>query len=97
MARRKTIDIVTLVDDVNYMLMTSRCDPAIRRGMTVVLERMLHETNNYDGFRYLRSDEVPEGFKPGIDPSMPHDNPDARYPDESRRQYGCKTKPSKTQ
>ena len=97
MARRKTLNVSTLVEEVNTMLRESTCSKDARLGMCAVLERMLHETGNYDGFRYLMRDEIPEGHKPGIDLSISYEDPDNRYPDDSRRQYGWKTRPSKTQ
>lgn len=90
MARRKTIAINTLVDDVNRMLRDSTCTADVRLGMCAVLENMLHETENYDGYQYLTADEVPRGHLPGIDRSKTFE--EKRFPDESRRKYSCKTK-----
>tara|TARA_Y100001937_G_scaffold10992_1_gene13348 strand:+ start:151 stop:345 length:195 start_codon:yes stop_codon:yes gene_type:complete len=36
--------------------------------MIAVLENILHETGNYEGFGYLFYDEVPRGELPGIHP-----------------------------
>tara|TARA_R100001086_G_scaffold234282_2_gene156445 strand:- start:1264 stop:1485 length:222 start_codon:yes stop_codon:yes gene_type:complete len=53
MRRRKTISIETLTEKVNHMLKESTCSPEMRDGMIAVLTTALHETNNYNGFRYL--------------------------------------------
>jgi len=53
MRRRKTISIETLTKKVNNMLKESTCGPEMRDGMIAVLTTALHETNNYNGFRYL--------------------------------------------
>jgi hypothetical protein len=83
---RKTVPVKVMVREVNRMLRNSKCTADIRMGMCAVLDTLLHETNNYRGFQYLREDEVPKGHKPGINLNLDHGDPD-RYPDESRRVY----------
>lgn len=89
---RKTIRIGDLVDTVNLMLENSTCDPEVRRGMCSVVETVLHKTDNYDGFRYLNHLEVPEGCAPGklVSGRDEDGNPIFDFPDDTRRQYGCK-------
>ena len=66
MAKRKTVPVVDLVEQANLMLKVSTCEPAVRQGIINFIEHFLHETGNYQGFRYLMEDEVPEGEKPGV-------------------------------
>ena len=53
MRPRKTIRIQELTDLVNNMLEKSTCSKDARQGMIAVIESALHETNSYNGFRYL--------------------------------------------
>lgn len=82
---RKTVNVDILVDKANAMLSDSKMSPDFRKGVMVMVEAILSESNNYDGFRYLREHEVPDGEKAGIifDPV----NFNHEYPDETRRQY----------
>ena len=54
MRPRKTIRIQELTDLVNNMLEKSTCSKDTRQGMIAVIESALHETNSYNGFRYLK-------------------------------------------
>ena len=63
---RKTVNVSTLLDMVNDMIATSTCSADGRAGMAAVLNRVLHETGNYRGFRYLSIQEVPCNNAPGI-------------------------------
>ena len=63
---RKTVKITTLIKEVNGMLAGSTCTKETREGMIAVLERILLDTDNYKGFRYLSESEVPAFEKPGI-------------------------------
>lgn len=87
---RKTVSVESVVDEINRMLRESTCSPEARFGMCQAVQTVLSMAGRYSGFRYLTADEVPAGHKPGINWDAPHDNQDARYPDESRRQYGVK-------
>ena len=62
----KTIKVDYIKDQVNKMLAGSTCSPDGRQGMIQVLEALLHESGNYNGFRYMLPDEVPAGHLPGI-------------------------------
>lgn len=65
MAKRKTIEVKTLVENANLLL--SRPDAAdldgdphinkqFRLGVIAMVERVLHDTGNYRGFAYLSSE-----------------------------------------
>jgi hypothetical protein len=71
MAKRKTVNVDEMCDYVNNFLKNHEGDDIksveIRRGAILVLEKILETTNNYNGFRYLRSHEIADKFaKPGI-------------------------------
>lgn len=83
MAKRKTVNIIDLRIKVNDMIRLSTCSKDVRRGMIAVLETMLLDTGNYNGFRYLEADEVPEGSQPGI---VRTDDGNI-FPDDSRVEY----------
>lgn len=86
MRPKKTFNVENLRKKVNERNMRSTCDSKIREGWNDILEAVLHETGNYNGFNYLRADRVPTGEKPGIifDESPSHDHV---FPDETRRVY----------
>ena len=91
---RKTINVDQVVDFVNDILKRHTLDDNesifYRHGMIVVLEEILHRTNNYKGYRYLQKDEVPSHCAPGVRHESGHILP---YPerfestDPTRRQY----------
>ena len=66
MAKRKTVEVSALKDQINFMLANSRCPVEGRKSMMVILENVLMETGNYRGFSYLSKNEVPEGYQYGI-------------------------------
>ena len=82
---RKTIDIKRLIEIVNSRNEKSTCSAEIRAGWNDLIEQVLMETNNYEGFQYLRYNEVPVGALAGIEPG--HDNGRPIIPDSSRRRY----------
>lgn len=89
---RKTFKVADVVKTVNGMLQGSTCTPEVREGMIAVLGQILHQTDNYDGFRYLtKSDGVPMGCKVGIEWLDNGNSRTPNYPDDTRRQYGCKS------
>ena len=56
---RKTFEVKELIKTVNYMLLNSSDESSdVRRGAMNVLETVLHETGNYNGFRYLDSSDM---------------------------------------
>lgn len=88
--KRKTIEIKKLKEWVNDKLANSvdskYVNPQWRFGLCSLLERVLMDTGNYQGYWGLRQNEVPVGQKPGIifdeSPARNH-----VYPDDSRRRY----------
>ena len=66
MAKRKTVEVSSIKDQINFMLANSRCPVEGRKSMMVILENVLMDTKNYNGFRYLGEKEVPAGEMPGI-------------------------------
>lgn len=97
--KRKTFDIINLIDEINRRNMGSTCAPEVRTGWNIMLEHILHETGNYRGYRYLELSEVPAGHLPGIiwgKDEKRTDYPKSieslqrntnTFPDESRRAY----------
>jgi len=84
-AKRKTFSVEALKRKVNHRNKESTCVAATRDGWNSVLEDVLLETGNYNGFRYLKQEEVPPGRLPGI---VWHEDPKKRlFPDEGRREY----------
>ena len=90
----KTIKVEKVRTQINSMIAGSTCSPDGRQGMIQVLESILHESGNYNGFRYLLSDEVPAGELPGMnnvdDDGLTHDElSKARFKDTdpTRVQY----------
>lgn len=67
---RKTIQIERVREIANQMLANSNDDfgacPQYREAIQRLTEALLHETENYNGFRYLEEREVPEGQTFGI-------------------------------
>jgi hypothetical protein len=68
---RKTIDVQEMKEYANDLLarrgntMTKE-DVNIRLGVTLMIERILMDSGNYKGYRYLCSDDLEEGVSPGI-------------------------------
>jgi len=85
MKAKKTFKVAELVTIVNVRNKLSTCEPEVRRGWNALLEIVLHETGNYEGFGFLNSTLVPPGHKPGIttDPETGAHT----FPDETRRYY----------
>jgi len=63
---RKTIEVEKLVQYANEQLKYGMTGAAHRGGVTVMIEEVLFRTGNYGGFRFLRSDEVPNNQLPGV-------------------------------
>lgn len=63
---RKTIKVEAFKNTINAMLKSSECSEDIRKGLMASLETVLHETGNYNGFKYLLEAEVPKDQLPGI-------------------------------
>ena len=63
---KKTISVEKLKDTINSCLANSTCEPEVRHGMIFVLEHVLFETGNYEGYKYLSQDQVREDMLPGV-------------------------------
>jgi len=63
---RKTFEVEALKEHVNNMLKTNYWSKEQRIGMYLVLENVLHNTGNYNGFRYISNLEVGDGMLPGV-------------------------------
>ena len=66
MPKRKTFPVNKLIENVNERNRLSICSAEVRNGWNSVLTDILMATDNYEGFRYLQSNEVPHGELPGI-------------------------------
>ena len=58
--KRKTFDIAELLYTVNTRNQTSTCDPAVRQGWNSLLESVLHSSDLYDGYDYIRQEQLRE-------------------------------------
>jgi hypothetical protein len=76
---RKTVKIESIINTVNVYLKDSTCTAEERKGMKIVLEGLLFETDNYRGYRFLEAHEVPMGHLPGI--RKQHEDVHARFAD----------------
>lgn len=86
MGRRKTIEIKTILDNVNRMNAESTVSPAMREGWSSLLESILMDANVYRGFGYLEAHHVPAGQLPGVIRRTVEEGGNV-FPDESRRVY----------
>jgi hypothetical protein len=83
MASRKTIEVERVKKQVNSMLLHTPDEmKAERRGMAMVLEHILHESENYRGFAYLGEHDMKQsldGKSIGILPYVEGGNPSDRF------------------
>jgi hypothetical protein len=84
---KKTTEVATLKETVNRMLSQGVMGVDYRMGAIAVLESALFETLNYNGFRYLREEEVPVLQKPGQRRSDNGIGASFEDTDDSRRCY----------
>lgn len=85
MSKRKTVNVVEMIEWTNRRNRESTCSAEIRKGWNTALEEILHLTGNYAGFGYLTVDQVPPGQLPGvIRGATPKE---VTFPDESRVFY----------
>lgn len=83
---KKTIKVSDLVNKVNNILQhTTPLDFEYANGLRTLLEFTLHQTENYNGFRYLEQREVPENELPGI--RFTDGEPDFSNTDANRVKY----------
>lgn len=66
MGKRKTVSVEQVVKYANEQLKYGMTGPVHRGGVMIMVEQILHDTGNYAGFRYLKSDEVPNNQAPGV-------------------------------
>lgn len=55
---RKTIEVGKVLKLANHMLAKSEVSAEQRKGVCSMLETILFETGNYQGFRYLDTSEI---------------------------------------
>ena len=92
---RKTFDGEKLKVEINRKNRESTCEAKVREGWNSMLEDILFQTGNYNGFGFLTPDKVPSGHKPGIKEdrgpfplAIGNKNEDAfKDTDETRRVY----------
>lgn len=90
---KKTVKIAEIVDYANGYLCAAGPSREARHAIINMVEHALHAASAYDGYRYLVSGEVPEGFEPGmrLKPSQkPTWSPEFEFPDDSRRHYNLR-------
>ena len=56
--KRKTVEVGTLLHRVNYFLASENSTAEEREVMCTFIEGVLHDTGNYEGYRYLDTDEI---------------------------------------
>lgn len=84
---RKTVDVSYVLARVNAMLAapdSDYCNESTRKGAATILECVLHETGNYNGFNYL--DWMNGGFDRWVADGEPKDT-DPYLGDKTRRVY----------
>lgn len=54
MSKRKTVDVAYLVERCNKMLRLDTVSDDFRKGVSSVLESVLHHTGNYKGYNYIK-------------------------------------------
>lgn len=56
---RKTIEVSTMVEWANKQLARTDeyADVGFKSGIATTIERMLHNTNNYQGFMFINNDD----------------------------------------
>jgi hypothetical protein len=53
MSKRKTIEVSTLKAKINHMLTLDTLTQEYKSALCMLLENVLHDTGNYNGFNYL--------------------------------------------
>ena len=68
--RRKTVEVERIREIANnFLAYESKFhsdNEDFRKGVSVMIEAVLHESGNYNGFGYLARHHLPEGSKVGI-------------------------------
>lgn len=55
---RKTVEVGALLYRLNYFLASDKSTAEEREVMCTFVEGILHDTGNYEGYRYLDTDEI---------------------------------------
>ena len=55
---RKTVEVGALLYRLNYFLASDKSTAEEREVMCTFVEGVLHDTGNYEGYRYLDTDEI---------------------------------------
>lgn len=86
---KKTVTVNKLKEMANNILADSYCEPESRDCLIVFVDKILMDTGNYKGFRYLTKNEVPVGQFPGINTPIEDLTYEERfkYTDPTRRSY----------
>ena len=63
---RKTISVAQLVNETNLRNKVSSCAPEIRQGWNHMLESILHDSGNYQGFGFYTQSDLAKDITPGI-------------------------------
>ena len=87
---KKTVKVTEVLAAANHMLANHKdCNiggieygQSFRLGVVSLMQNILHRTGNYQGFKYLTSEDMPINAPPGIIFGTPNE-----YPDDSRRLY----------
>jgi hypothetical protein len=63
MGQRKTIDVLEILEYGNYQLSRTDDDATkdFKIGITVMIETILHRTDNYNGFMFINNDDSDVG------------------------------------
>ena len=85
---RKTFEVKTLVMYVNSQLASKHTDENTRNALSMMLENVLHQTDNYHGFQYLESRELEDASQlPGIRYELLHKDKQFENVDRTRVRY----------
>lgn len=59
MSKRKTIEVSTMVEWANTQLARTDeyADKGFKSGISIMIESILHKTNNYNGFMFNNNDD----------------------------------------
>lgn len=84
----RKISIETVVEEANSFLKHSdQPNTEGRQAICSFVERLLHKSNSYNGFRYLIASELAKPSDlPGIIPDYSNTR-NNKYPDQTRRAY----------
>jgi hypothetical protein len=82
--RRKTMIVAEIKQFANEVLQSSKQDQEFRFGIITMVERILMDSGNYRGYRYLDTTELPEDVLPGV---VTITEGEFSFPDETRRSY----------